>query len=110
MEPHDVVMALHEEQVIEVLGEVEVLETHVEVEDNLKEVVPLQDLAFYMVLDPHQYPHQDAHLIQEDHKALEAAEHPHQAPQEEESHPHPIQEDHKALEVEVVDHHQAPPV
>ena len=79
MEPHDTAMALHEEQVIEVLGEVEVLETHVVVEDNLKEVVLPQDLAFYMVLDPHQYPHKDTCLIQEDHKALEVAEHPHQA-------------------------------
>ena len=78
-------------------------------EDNLKEVMPLQDLAFYMVLDPHQYPHQDTCLIQEDHKALEAAEHSHQASQEKEPIPHTIQEDHKALEVEVADHHQAPP-
>ena len=39
MEPHDVAVVLHEEQVIEVLGEVEVLETHMVVEDNLKEVV-----------------------------------------------------------------------
>ena len=105
---HDVAMVLHEEQVTEVLGEVEVQETHVVAEDNLKEVVLPQDLAFYMVLDLHQYLHQDNCLIQEDHKALEVVEHPHQAPQEEEPHPHQIQEDHKALEVEVVDHHQAP--
>ena len=52
MEPCDVAAALHKEQVIEVLGEVEVLETHMVAEDNLKEVVLLQDLAFYMVLDP----------------------------------------------------------
>ena len=52
MEPCDTVMAQHEEQVIEVLGEVEVLETHMEVEDNLKEVVPPQDQAFYMVSGP----------------------------------------------------------
>ena len=90
MEPRDAAVALHKEQAIEVLGEIEVLETHMEAEDNLKEVVPPQDLAFYMVLDPHQYPHQDTRLIQEDHKALEAVEHPHQAPQEEEPHPHPI--------------------
>ena len=108
MELCNVATALHEEQVIEVLGEVEVLETHVVVEDNLKEVMLPQDLAFYMVLDLHQYPHQDTHLIQVDHKALEVAEHPHQALQEEEPHPYQIQEDHKALEVEVVDHHQAP--
>ena len=76
MEPHVVATVLHEEQVIEVLGEVEVLETHVVAEDNLKEVVLPQDLAFYMVLDPHQYPHQDTCLIQEDHKALEVVEHP----------------------------------
>ena len=56
MESHDAAVALHEEQAIEVLGEVEVLETHVEVEDNLKEVVHQQDQAFYMGLDPHQYP------------------------------------------------------
>ena len=80
-------MVLHEEQAIKVLGEVEALETHMEVEDNLKEVMPPQDQAFYMELDPHQYPHQDPCLIQEDHKALEVAEHPHQAPQEEEPHP-----------------------
>ena len=36
---HDAAAALHEEQVTEVLGEVEVLETHVVAEDNLKEVV-----------------------------------------------------------------------
>ena len=77
-EPRDAATALHEEQVIEVLGEVEVLETHVVVEDNLKEVILPQDLAFYMVLDPHQ----DTCLIQEDHKALGVAEHPHQALQE----------------------------
>ena len=77
-------VVLHEEQAIKVLGEVEVLETHMEAEDNLNEAVPPQDQAFYMGLDPHQYPHQDHHLIQEDHKALEAAEHPNQAPQEEE--------------------------
>ena len=41
MRPHDAAMALHEEQVIKVLGEVEVLETHVDVEDNLKEVMLL---------------------------------------------------------------------
>ena len=109
-EPCDVAMALHEEQAIEVLGEVEVLQTHMVVEDNLKEVMLPQDLAFYMVLDPHQYPYQDTRLIQEDHKALEVVEHPHQPPQEEEPHPHLIQEDHKSLEVEVADHHQAPPV
>ena len=108
MEPCNAAMALHEEQATEVLGEVEVLETHVEVEDNLKEVMPLQDLAFYKVSDPHLYPHQDICLIKEDHKALEAVEHPHQALPEEKPHPCPIQEDHKALEVEVVDHHQAP--
>ena len=34
----DAAVALHEEQGIEVLGEVEVLETHEEAEDNLKEV------------------------------------------------------------------------
>ena len=79
MELRDVAAALHEEQAIEVPGEVEVLETHMVAEDNLKEVMLPQDLAFYMVLDPHQYPHQDTHLIQEDHKALEAAEHSHQA-------------------------------
>ena len=55
-EPHDVAVALHKEQVIEVLEEVEVLKTHVVAEDNLKEVMLLQDRAFYMVLDPHQYP------------------------------------------------------
>ena len=103
-ELHDAAMVLHKEQAIEVLGEVEVLETHMEEEDNLKEVMPLQDQAFHMVLDPHQ----DPHLIQENHKALEAVEHPHQTPQEEQPHPCPIQEDHKALEVEVEDHHQAP--
>ena len=79
-EPHDVAIELHEEQVIEVLGEVEVLETHVEAEDNLSEVVLPLDQVFYMVLDPHQYHHQDIHLIQEDHKALEVAAHSHQAP------------------------------
>ena len=52
MEPCDAAMALHEEQVIEVLGEVEVLESHVDMEDNLKEVQPPQDKAFYMVLGP----------------------------------------------------------
>ena len=51
-EPRDAAMALHEEQVIKVLGEVELLETHMDVEDNLKEVLPPQDQAFYMVLDP----------------------------------------------------------
>ena len=56
-EPHDGAMALHEEQVIEVLGEVKVLETHMDAEDNLKEVVPPQYQAFYMVLDPHLYHH-----------------------------------------------------
>ena len=61
-------------------GEVEVLETHVDMEDNLKEVKPPHDQAFYMVLGPDLYPHQDTHLIQEDHKVLEVAEHPHQAP------------------------------
>ena len=106
----DTATALHEEQVTEVLGEVEVLETHVVAEDNLKEVMLLQDLAFYMVLDPHQYLHQDNLLIQEDHKVLEVAEHPHQALQKEEPYPHQIQEDHRALEVKVVDHHQATPV
>ena len=106
--PHDVAMELHEEQVIEVLGEVEELETHREPEDNLNEVVLLLDQVLYMVLDPHLYHHQDIHLIKEDHKALEAVVHHYQAPQEEEPHPHPIQEDHKALEVEVEDHHQAP--
>ena len=89
MEPCDVAVALHEEQAIEVLGEVEVLETHVVVEDNLKEVILPQDLAFYMVLDPVWYPHEDTHLIQEDHKALKAVEHPHQALQEEEPPPPP---------------------
>ena len=108
MEPRDVAVALHEEQVIKVLEEVEVVETHVDAEDNLKEVVSPQDQAFYMVLDPHLYHHQDICLIQEDYKVLEVAEHPHQAPQEEKPHPYPIQEDHKALEVEVEDHHQAP--
>ena len=83
-EPCDVAAVLHKEQVIEVLGEVEVLETHVVAEDNLKEVMLPQDLAFYIVLDPHQ----DTHLIQEDHKALEVVEHPHQALQEEKPHPH----------------------
>ena len=107
-ELHDMATVLHEEQVMKVLGEVEVLETHVVEEDNLKEVMLPQDQAFYMVLDPHQYPHQDTHLIQEDHKALEVAEHLHQAFQEEELHPHQIQKDHRAVEVEVVDHHQAP--
>ena len=100
MEPCDAAAALHKEQVIEVLGEVEVLETHVVV-DNLKEVSLPQDRAFYMVLDPHPYPHQDTRLIEEDHTALEVAEHPHQ----DQPHPHQIQEDHRALEVEVVDHH-----
>ena len=100
--------ALHEEQAIEVLGEVEVLETHVVVEENLKEVMLPQDLAFYMVLDPHQYPHQDTCLIQEDHKALEAVEHPTRPSRRRSPTPHQIQADHKALEVEVVDHHQAP--
>ena len=38
-ELHDTAMALHKEQVTEVLGEVEVLETHMVAEDNLKEVV-----------------------------------------------------------------------
>ena len=38
---HDVAMALHEEQVTEGLGEIEVLETHMVVEDNLKEVMLL---------------------------------------------------------------------
>ena len=107
-EPCDMAVVLHEEQVIEVLGDLEVLETHMDMEDNLKEVEPPQDQAFYMVLGPHLYPHQDTYLIQEDHKVLEVEEHPHQAPQEEEAHPYPIQEDHKALEVEVEDHHQAP--
>ena len=45
----DAAVALHEEQVTEVLGEVEVQETHLVAEDNLKEVVLPQDLAFYMV-------------------------------------------------------------
>ena len=36
-------VALHEEQAIEVLGEVEVLETHMVAEDNLKEVMLPQD-------------------------------------------------------------------
>ena len=45
-EPCNMAMALHEEQVIEVLGEVEVLETHVDVEDNLKEAMPPQYQAF----------------------------------------------------------------
>ena len=63
MVPRNVAMELHVEQVIKVLGEVEVLETHVEAEDNLKEVMPLLDQAFYMVLDPHQYHHQDTCLI-----------------------------------------------
>ena len=74
---HDTAVAPHKEQVTEVLGEVEVQETHVVVEDNFKEVVLPRDLAFYMVLDPHQYLHQDNHLIQEDHKVPEAADHPH---------------------------------
>ena len=38
---HNVAVALHEEQVTEVLGEVEVRETHVVAEDNLKEVMLL---------------------------------------------------------------------
>ena len=36
---HDAATVLHEEQVTEVLGEVEVQETHVVVEDNLQEVM-----------------------------------------------------------------------
>ena len=110
MELCNTAVALHEEQVIKVLGEIEVLETHMDAEDNLKEVVPLQDQAFYMMLDPHLYHHQDTYLIQEDHKVLEVVKHPHQASQEEEPHPCPIQEDHKVLEVEVEDHHQVPSV
>ena len=39
-EPCDAAVALHKEQVIKVLGEVEVLETHMDAEDNLKEVKP----------------------------------------------------------------------
>ena len=80
MAPHDVAMELHEEQVIEVLGEVEELETHGELEDNLNEVMLPLDQVLYMVLDPHLYHHQDICLIQEDHKALEVVVHPHQAP------------------------------
>ena len=106
----DAATALQEEQVTEVLGEVDMQKTHMVAEYNLKEVVLPQNLAFYMVLDPHQYLHQDNHLIQEDHKVLEVVEHPNQALQEEEPHPHQIQQDHRALEVEVMDHHQAPPV
>ena len=108
MAPHDEAAELHKEQVIEVLGEIEELETHGEPEDNLHEVVLPLDQVLYKVLDPHLYHHQDTCLIQEDHKALEVTVHPHQAPQEEEPYPHPIQEDCKALEVEMEDHHQAP--
>ena len=75
-EPCDTAVVLHEEQAIKVLGEVEVLETHMEVKDNLKEVVPPQDQAFYMGLDPHQ----DPCLIKEDHKALEVAGIPTRSP------------------------------
>ena len=106
MVSHDTAVELHEEQEIQVLGEVEELETHREPEDNLNEVMLPLDQALYMVLDPHLYHHQDIHLIQEDHKALEAVVHHHQAPPGGGAPPHPIQEDHKALEVE--DHHQAP--
>ena len=77
MVPHDVAVELHEEQVIEVLGEVEELETHRELEDNLNKVVLPLDQVLYMVSDPHLYHHQDTCLIQEDHKDLEAAVHPH---------------------------------